>query len=157
MTFLERVGAARTALHNGQASQKLFREGHDHIGLTGEHAFALRYGLPLDLRERVSGDGGTDFVVPIRNIADVKTTSYDPPWLIVPVKDIEKRVANIFVGAMHLEGDDAVLFGWQWAAACARAPIEQMKSGPAHVIKDKDGWLDMAELDERVMVLKVLK
>lgn len=83
------------------------------IGAKAEVAFSLRYGLLVDLKERLEGDD-FDFVANYEGretSIDVKCSTYRPPW--VQVRE-SKTTSDFYVGA-YLEGAEAKtveLLGW---------------------------------------------
>lgn len=83
------------------------------IGAKAEVAFSLRYGLLVDLKERLEGDD-FDFIAEYEGThasIDVKCSTYRPPW--VQVRE-SKTTSDFYVGAF-LEGAGATeveLLGW---------------------------------------------
>jgi hypothetical protein len=147
--FLRAAATARTQLHAGQASQRLWSQEADLVGLAGEAAFAADYGQALDLRRRRQGDRGIDFVVPLAFTVDVKC--FRNPTTLLHAQG--KVVADIYVLAGYREHDcGADLLGWEWGRNLAAAPLcdPGQRGVPAHYIKA--GRLrDMRELARRLM------
>lgn len=117
MTDLEKHARQRDDLHRGQASERILHPRQNLVGLAGEHAFAQRFGLPIDTELRAGGDRGIDFVLPTRHgpkTVDVKTTTWDGPRRRMLV-EAGKLNAEIYVLAHYCEiAKRARLLGWQW-------------------------------------------
>jgi len=83
------------------------------IGAKAEVAFSLRYGLIVDMKERLNGDE-YDFEATIddeRATIDVKATTYKPAWLQVR----ESKTDSDYYVATYLSGADATevtIVGW---------------------------------------------
>ena len=71
-------GNARKNLHNPHTEQNALVEDQDPIGMMGELYFALMYGYAADLKEKISGDDGYDFTIPLKFTVDIKTTVKTP-------------------------------------------------------------------------------
>lgn len=145
----------RTASHAGAASQRVWVEDQDLIGLAGEWAFwtfMRRRGviLPEPRSDLVDGDGGIDFVLPNGATVDAKTasdTERNPLW----VNPESRRWADVYVYAQYRGDDPAVCVGWASQAEVRAAPVEVTPMGPIrHSVRDlrpmATFWV--AELDE---------
>jgi hypothetical protein len=147
--FLRAEAAARTKLHNGHATQRLWSKDQDLVGLAGERRFACDYGQAMDLRRRPKGDRGIDFVVPLAFTVDVKCFR-NPAHLLHAQGRV---VADIYVLAGYREHDfDADLLGWEWGRKLKAAPLTDPgnRGVPAHTIEA--GQLrDMRELARRLL------
>ena len=87
-------------------------EDQDPIGMMGEMYFALMYGYAADLKEKISGDDGYDFAIPLKFTVDIKTTVKTPNAKNLFVKQGTVK-ADIYVLAMYDDGK-VNLLGWAW-------------------------------------------
>src|SRR5215831_4861926 len=106
-------GRKRTALHQGQWSQRNLADGlQDVIGGIGEDQYELEFGYRRDRRELIGGDGGKDFDTAL-GITDVKSSrdgremlvvvhGHKTPWYVAAHVVLEPKSATL-QGAMRLE------------------------------------------------------
>jgi hypothetical protein len=141
----DELAARRARLHQGHASSRPLSEGHEHVGLAGERHFASLTGLPLDESDRIAGDGGIDFILPLG--IDVKTAR-KPHFLIVEEGKVR---ADIYVLAAYRDDYDATsLIGWAWGNDVRRAPIREFTPGirshaiPAAELRDPASIIALA-------------
>jgi hypothetical protein len=92
-------GNARKDLHNPIKQQDALIEDKDPMGMLGEMAFALITGHAVDLEQRIEGDEGYDFIVPLKFTIDVKTTAKTEKSNNLMVQE-GKVKADIYVLAM---------------------------------------------------------
>ena len=147
--FLKAEAAARTQLHGGHASQRLWSKEQDLVGLAGEAQFARQYGQALDLRRAPKGDRGIDFTVPLAFTVDVKCAR-NPDRLL---QAQGKVLADIYVLAGYRERDcGADLLGWQWGRNLSAAPLCDPgdRGVPAHYIEASQLYR-MSDLGRRLM------
>lgn len=93
---------------------------YNHLqGCLAELAVARDLGLDIDeeLYASEDGDGGYDFEVNGITI-DVKSTSYDPPWLMVS----EGRASADLFLSTHVDAGTVTLVGAAWAEEVRAAP-----------------------------------
>ena len=119
----ERLAAERTALHRGQASQRILTLNHDLKGVAGEKALADFFGTTVKQLHHSGGDDHKDQLIwfhveygPRLLKVDVKC-SERPLHLLVPVNDITDpdRSADIYIlAAYQPKTRSAILLGWQW-------------------------------------------
>jgi hypothetical protein len=85
------------------------------IGASGELAFAARYHLPVDRKDRIDGDGGTDFQTPIGRV-EVKVRKFKrrfpDPYHLIPTWQIPRLAPWIVFARYEEETESAVLVGW---------------------------------------------
>ena len=105
-------GNARKNLHNPHTEQNALVEDQDPIGIMGELYFALMYGYAADLKEKISGDDGYDFTIPLKFTVDIKTTVKTPNAKNLFVKQGTVK-ADIYVLAMY-DDEKVDLLGWAW-------------------------------------------
>jgi hypothetical protein len=105
-------GNARKDLHNPIKQQDALIEDKDPMGMLGEMAFALITGHAVDLEQRIEGDEGYDFIVPLKFTIDVKTTAKTEKSNNLMVQE-GKVKADIYVLAM-VENDMPDFVGWAW-------------------------------------------
>lgn len=151
LAILDDKARERTAMHVNHASHNPLTEGHDKISLIGEAQFACDFELPLDWKRRPGGDGGVDFVLPLRFTVDVKTAR-KPLYLIVEEGQVK---ASIYVLA-GISDDDrrAEMLGWETRSTLLRAPVRDFGKGIiSHYIARED-LRPMVELHRRTMKLK---
>ena len=67
-----KIANQRTTLHKGCPSQRILSKNHDLVGIAGEEEFGRQFDLELDKTERLHGDAGIDFILPVGTV-DVKT------------------------------------------------------------------------------------
>ena len=123
------AGLARAKGKQHYASTRALAPDYHCLGLLGEAAFAAQSGLPLDLSDRVEGDGGVDFRVP--NPAgppvtiNVKTSRKMHLGMLVEQSQL---VADIYVAVDCPEYEPEML-GWASRALIAQLPLETYPSG----------------------------
>jgi hypothetical protein len=150
--LLRAIAADRAKLHADHASSRPLSEDYENCGLAGEIAFAREFHQPVDLTRRPGGDGGTDFVLPLRVKVDVKAFR-KPNHLIVEVGKVIPQ--HIYV-LCAFDGDilGARLIGWEWGSTLARAPTRDFGYGIINHFIAAEKLRLMQELHERVMVLQ---
>ena len=143
------LGAARAENKNGCASETIFSEGHNMVGLSGEFAFAELTGIWPNTKTLVSGEGGIDFTVPIRFTVDVKTARH-PHYLL---HKQGKEFADIFVLARYNdETRKSELVGWEWGAKLQNAPVKDFGHGVLSHYLSVSELRRMVELENRLRV-----
>ena len=119
---LQEEADARHEAHKDHASSRPFSEDYELVGLVGEAKFGVVCNQMPDLERKLDGDGGIDFVVPLKFSVDVKTFR-KPYHLLV---ESGKVAADIYVLAGY--DDDtkkATLLGWEWGAIIKRTPVKE--------------------------------
>lgn len=105
----ESIGKRRTELHTGQASQTLRGKNTDQIAMKGEFFFAKTTGMMPNLKEKIAGDSGIDFIVAIMMTLDVKTSRIGDRLL----HKAGKPTADLYVLVHYIEAiDDCEYVGW---------------------------------------------
>jgi len=140
----------RTAIHEGQSSQRILSENHDAVGMAGEWAFGELSGLWPDTEERPGGDGGKDFALPLRFTVDIKTAR--KPYNLIHEQG--KPFADIFILAQYdEETGKANPIGWQWGAALKKAPTKDFGYGVINHYIPADKLKPIEELQSRIIKL----
>jgi hypothetical protein len=141
----------RWKLHEG-TSRKFYRDKtiEEYVGIKGEIQFASEFGLEVDTVDRLEGDGGIDFVLPIGNI-NVKT--YRKPYNLL-VKTTERLSrADIYVLVGYSEvTDNATLLGWEWKTEMLRCPTKNFGFGFVNYYKPAHRLRSIVELKSNVGV-----
>jgi hypothetical protein len=115
--FIE--GNKRTAIHEGQPSQRAYSPNHDAVGLRGERKFADVYGYDVNLDHHPHGDKGYDFLTPAGSV-DIKAAR--KPWNLL-VEAGKPPHAHIYVLAWYKdEGNIAELLGWEYESEMLKCP-----------------------------------
>lgn len=150
--LLKAEADARHALHLGHTTSRPLSKDYELVGLAGEKEFAIQFNQPMDWGRKPKGDGGVDFVIPIRFTVDVKTAraAYN---LIV---ERGKVAADIYVLAEYTDGPptNAHLWGWAFKGEVLSAPVRDFGYGITNHYIPRDSLRPMGELRERVMHLK---
>jgi len=150
----DRSRSHRQAGHPGRWVKPDLRNGlGDYIGLLGEREFSKRYSVPLDLSQKLSGDGGADGY--IRTIYgrfnwDVKTFR-KPVRLLVDADCCHSR--TIYVLGRFYEATESVeLIGWQWGKLLIEnEPRDYGRCGIISYGLMAESLRTMKELDEVVI------
>jgi len=146
--LIESHASARHDSHTSHASSRPLSEGYESVGMVGEAAFALRFGLKMDLALRSKGDGGTDFILPLGFKVDVKTAR-KPYNLIVEQGKVD---ADIFILAKYVDDTKEVSFlGWAWKSEILSAPIKDFGHGILNHFIAADRLRPIASLESRVL------
>jgi len=141
-------GNARKDLHNPVKQQNSLLEDKDPMGMLGEMAFALITGHAVDLEQRIEGDDGYDFIVPLKFTVDVKTTLKTNKSHNLMVKEGDVH-ADIYVLAM-VENDIPDFVGWAWGKQVKAAPTKDFRAGyQSHYIAI-DSLYPMSQFYERL-------
>lgn len=134
-----RLARARNDSHGGFIGVTAYPQNRvraHEIGAIGEMCMAETYGLPLPRLRRSGGDDGYDFFVQLPDCAmriDVKTFR-NPRLLIVPLDEIKRARANLYV-MVHCDDNDCPrILGWQHRSVIARARVGEFKLGAEHFI-----------------------
>jgi len=140
---------SRNALHNGQKSQRILSENHNAVGMAGEFAFGEFCGLWPDTTDRVGGDNGFDFIVPLKFTVDIKTAR--KAFHLIHEKG--KNFADIYVLAEYDdESNTAQLIGWEFGKTLEKAPTKDFGYGVInHYIRQKE-LRPMSELKNRMFL-----
>lgn len=140
-------GAARSKLHIGHPTRRALSDGYDLVGLLGEVAFARAFRLALDLDRKPKGDGGVDFVMPLKFSVDVKTARK----AVHLIHEKGKPIADIYVLAEYSdEGPDVKLIGWEWGKVLAAAPVRDFGHGVLSHFIHHASLRPMDQLAERI-------
>ena len=141
---------ARNSLHDGQKSQRILSENHNAVGMAGEFAFGEFSGFWPDTSDRVDGDGGIDFVIPLKFTVDVKTARK----AIHLIHEQGKEFADIFVLAEYSdEKNTAKLLGWEFGSVLKKAPTKDFGYGVINHYIHRSKLRPMQELKERLLIL----
>jgi len=141
-------GNARKDLHNPIKQQDALIEDKDPMGMLGEMAFALITGHAVDLEQRIEGDEGYDFIVPLKFTIDVKTTAKTEKSHNLMVQE-GKVKADIYVLAM-VENDMPDFVGWAWGKQVKAAPTRDFRAGYQSHYIPIDNLSPMDELYKRL-------
>ena len=121
------------------------------VGLTVEAAFQIASGYPMNLRRLPNGDGGIDFVVPLRFLISI--TGYREPRCLLHPKNKAFR-CDIYVLGQYIDEDTISEFlGWEYRQKLAAAEIIDLGYGPNHAI-EAGKLRKMPELFDRIMHLR---
>lgn len=112
------IAQQRQQLHANHESSRPLSDGYEFIGLMGEIAFSLQYGLAVDLSDRAGGDGRVDFELRGRTF-DVKTAR--KPYNLI--SEVGADVADVLVLA-GIDGDKVTFHGWEKRATIKSAPTK---------------------------------
>lgn len=117
---------ARAEQHEGKISCRPLSKDYELIGLVGEEAFALEFGMGTDHhRLTPHGDGRIDFHSPAGTI-DVKTAEKAYNLLM----ERGKPHADILVLAKFNRGDTtATLLGWEYSSEMEKMPYKDFGYG----------------------------
>lgn len=150
LALLQREADARVKLHEHHASSNPVVEDRELVSLVGEAEFSRCSGLPLDLRRRPGGDGGIDFVAPIRFTIDVKTSR--KPFNLIAEQG--KVTADIYVLAGYSDEDSqSRLLGWHWGSVLRAAPVKNFSPKIISHYIPAGELRGMEELLQRIMRL----
>lgn len=141
---------ARAELHAGHSTALRKDDEREIIGLAGEVEFGDVFHQPVDFSRRLSGDGGIDFIIPLRFTVDVKAAC-NPTYLIVPVGAV---VADIYVLAKYIEPRKTPLLGWEWGTTLRQAPTRDFGYGVVNHYIPQGELKKMKELGDRIMHLR---
>jgi hypothetical protein len=147
-TLSDAHGNARKDLHNPIKEQPALIQDQDPMGMMGEMYLALLLGHSVDLEQKIEGDGGYDFVVPLKFTIDVKTTAKTPRSNNLLVEQ-GKVKADIYVAAMH-ENGMVDLIGWAMKSEVLNAPTKDFGRGLTNHYIDLAKLRPMEELYKRV-------
>ena len=148
MAYATEIAKAREELHSNHASSRPLSKDYDLLGVLGEIAMSLRYGVPFDAKLRPAGDGGRDVLLPMKFITDVKIAR-TPGNLIVEQGKVK---AQLYVLGRHNEGTLPTLLGWETRAAVLAAPVKDFGYGILNHYIPADRLRSMEHLDRRVGV-----
>jgi len=140
-------GNARKDLHNPIKPQPYLVKDQDPMGMMGEMYLALLLGHSVDLEQKIDGDGGFDFTIPLNFTVDVKTTDKTPRANNLLVEQGKVR-ADIYVAAMH-ENDMIDFVGWAMKSEVLAAPTKDFGRGLINHYIDLDNLRPMSELYKR--------
>lgn len=104
------------------------------LGAKSEVAVSVKYGLLVDMKQRLEGDD-FDFQAKYEDRMidiDVKATTYKPPWLQVP----KKKVRTDYFFATYLssiEATEVELIGWASREQVEDADVIQSPAGGSHL------------------------
>ena len=141
---LKKAAAARVKLHAGSKSTRALGPDYQYVGLAGERAFAVEFGIPMDLELRPRGDGGVDFRT-VAGTVDVKT--YRKAYNLLREKG--KPHADILVLAQYNEGARAAeLVGWEYDSVLVRQPAKDFGYGVVNHYLHRSKLRPMKELHE---------
>lgn len=138
--FWELIGAIaqdRNSQKGGFASSQYWNKDPHFVGLCGEFIFDFATNLPIDLKLKVKGDGGTDFKLADGRIVNVKTSTYwNDPHLKMSEKD---HWVDIFVLAgLDYDRQRCKLFGWATADELRNGQIANYGYGDRYTLRPKD-------------------
>ena len=137
---------AHERLHANHSSRKL-SDDYEAIGMLGEWEFAKATGIFPDLSERIDGDAGVDFIIPLTFTVDVKTARKAYHL----IHEAGRSFADIYVLAEH---DDQTgqtrLVGWEFGTILKRAPVRDFGYGIENHYIHRDNLRSMQELIERM-------
>jgi hypothetical protein len=150
LALLQREADARVKLHANHASSKPVVEDCEFVSLIGEAEFSKVSGQPLDLVRRPGGDGGVDFVVPMRTTIDIKTAR-KPYYLLVEHGHV---TADIYVLAEYSDDNQSArLLGWEKGSVVRASPLRAFSPKiTSHYIARAE-LRPMADLLRRIMRL----
>jgi|SRR6056300_316705 len=140
-------GNARKDLHNPIKPQPYLVKDQDPMGMMGEMYLALLLGHSVDLEQKIDGDGGFDFTIPLNFTVDVKTTDKTPRANNLLVEQGKVR-ADIYVAAMH-ENGMIDFVGWVMKSEVLAAPTKDFGRGLINHYIDLDNLRPMSELYKR--------
>jgi len=152
---IRREAEARTAAHDGQASQRKLSKGFELVGLRGEEAVAKLFGVTVDLVRRLGGDGGRDFkvafAIPVMVELCVDAKSLRRPWNLL-VEEGTCKPLTIYVLCSYSDEDDlATPVGWEWGASLLKVRPRDTGAGLInHAIK-RERLRPISQLLERVV------
>jgi len=138
----------RALLHAGHGSSRPLSEGYEYVGLLGEVAFGLKFGLSVDLSDRPSGDE-YDFKIGGITI-DVKTARKAYNLL----REAHKPHADILVLAQYLNEDKILFKGWEYDEAMLKQHIKDFGYNIKNHFKPSTRLRPMAELQEMIDEIK---
>ena len=102
----------------GASSQRVWNKNHDLVGILGEIAFGLRFGLKPDFDIKAKGDDRIDFTVTVDGVditIDVKSTEHPTVETAMLLREKDKPHADILVlGQVSLASKMVYLLGWEW-------------------------------------------
>jgi len=147
-TLSDTHGNARKDLHNPIKEQPALIKDQDPMGMMGEMYLALLLGHSVDLDQKIEGDGGYDFSVPLRFTIDVKTTAKTPRSNNLLVEQ-GKVKADIYVAAVY-ENNMIDFVGWAMRSEVISAPTKDFGRGLTNHYIDLDKLRPMNELYKRV-------
>jgi len=124
----------RSALHEGQASRRVWVSDYELKGIAGEKALADWCGTTVQQLTHKRGDDGKDQIIwfrgddgrPIRCKTDVKCAEVPEPKLWVEkhkADDPEKRAKVYIVARYYPATETAILLRWTWLGMVLRAPV----------------------------------
>lgn len=124
--FCRRVAQQRVATHASHSSSRPLSSDYEFVGVKGEYALAVRFGLSLESIKavRVGGDGHIDFNVAGYSI-DVKTAR-KPYNLLV---EVGVPVADLIVLGRYTEGCSVDLVGWEYSQTMLLCPTKDFGYG----------------------------
>jgi len=146
-TLADTHGNARKDLHNPIKEQPALIKDQDPMGMMGEMYLALLLGHSVDLEQKLEGDGGYDFTIPLNFTIDVKTTDKTPRSNNLLVEKGKVR-ADIYVAAMHENGMIDFL-GWAMKAEILAAPTRDFGRGLTNHYIDLSELRPMSDLYKR--------
>lgn len=113
----QRLGAMRNAGKEKYASAVYINQNSHEVGVCGELAFEQFSGIPVDTAQRAKGDGGIDFILPLK--VDVKTSSRGDKLYV----EEHHAGADIYVLAHYLDSSSTALVGWIWGYKVRQVPL----------------------------------
>ena len=157
---IAREAVRRQASHEGQASciayEHLRPRGDGNLlGLRGEEAFGERFGLPVDLSHRITGDGGRDFVIDLYTDSGVVETfvvdckaAMHPKDLVVEKKRCKPK--TIYVLCKYWQDEDrCTLIGWQWGVVLMRSTPKDYGYGVINYWWPRGELRNLSEIAQR--------
>lgn len=146
-TLSDTHGNARKDLHNPIEEQPALVKDQDPMGMMGEMYLALLLGHSVDLEQKINGDGGFDFTIPLNFTIDVKTTDKTPRANNLLVEQGKVR-ADIYVAAMH-ENGMIDFVGWAMRSEVLAAPTKDFGRGLTNHYIDLSHLRPMNDLYKR--------
>jgi hypothetical protein len=148
MAILREEADARHNAHKDHASSRPLSDNYELVGLLGESKFGEICNQMPDLKRRLEGDSGIDFVVPLKFSVDVKTARN----AFNLIHEQGKKFADIYVLASFKDSEeDAELLGWEWGAVLKNAPVKDFGYGIMNHYIPADKLKPISELQERMV------
>lgn len=112
----------RHSSHVDHPTHRPLSEDYELIGLRGEQALAIAFGLAVDLSAKPGGDGGKDNTLVLHNrhglpenfVVDVKTSRLPISLLVEEGKCVPTTI--YVLAGYDAQRDAADLLGWEWGS-----------------------------------------